>query len=187
MVEERIELAALGRLTPGWWLPGPKPHPHRLAVETERLGDAGLRPAASVQRGDLLESGMAGGLDDGAPLLPTGRWFTTLIALRRVRLLSGSFGWIDGQLGRRPQIPMMAGETLTHRVGKIVQEMPAVGDLNGGRYALADAVGVGARTIAGNELDAGMRLQPGGDGVGLTVGQQVDRASAVEINDDGAY
>lgn len=129
-----------------------------LRSEAERLGDVGLRPAASVQRDDLLETGMTGGLDDGAPLLTTGRWFATLIGLRRVRLLSGFVDGSDSQLGRRPQIPMMAGENRTQRIGKIVQEMPAVGDLNDGRYASADAVSVGARTITGNDLDAGMRL-----------------------------
>ncbi|MDR6773333.1 hypothetical protein J2Y49_004085 [Azospirillum sp. BE72] len=156
---------------------GPQPHPYRFAIEAERLSDAGLRPAASVQRDDLLETGMAGGLDGGAPLLATGRWFAILLGLWRVRLLSGFVNGSDGQFGRRLQVPMMTGETLTQRIGEIVQEMPAVRDLNGGRYAPADAVGIGARTIAGNDLDAGMSLQPCGDGVGLAVGQQVDRAA----------
>lgn len=116
MAEDRIDLAALGRLAPGRWLPGPQPYPHRLAVEAERLADAGLRPAASVQRDDLLETGLAGGLDAGAPLFTTGRWFATFIGLRCGRLLSGFVDGSDGQLGRRPQIPMMTSENLTQPI-----------------------------------------------------------------------
>ena len=41
---------------------------------------------------------------------------------------------------------------------KIAEQMPPVGDLNGVRSALADPVGIGAGTIAGDNLDAQQRV-----------------------------
>lgn len=64
--------------------------------------------------------------------------------------------------------------------------MPSVGHLNGFGCTLANAVGVGAGAVAGDDRHPGVRLQPRGDGVGLAVGQQVDGAVALEIDDDGA-
>ncbi len=62
--------------------------------------------------------------------------------------------------------------------------MEAVRDLNGIRGALPRALGVGAAAVAGNDLDAGMLLQPGGQGLSLTVREQVDHAAAFQVHQD---
>jgi hypothetical protein len=69
---------------------------------------------------------------------------------------------------------------------KIAEQMPPVGDLNGVRSALADPVGIGAGTIAGDNLNAGMILQPGRDRCGLAIGQKIDHCVGLEVDDDGA-
>ena len=47
-------------------------------------------------------------------------------------------------------------------------------------------LGVGAGAVAGDDLDAGMRLQPGGEALAGAIGQQVDRAVALEVDQDRA-
>ena len=47
-------------------------------------------------------------------------------------------------------------------------------------------VGIGAGAVATNDRDAGMRAQPGGEGLRRAVGQQIDRAVALEVDDDAA-
>jgi hypothetical protein len=62
-----------------------------------------------------------------------------------------------------------------------------VGNLGRLWSAGPDTVSIGAGPVAGDDLDTGMRLQPGGDGLGLPVGQQIDRAVAtLQIHDQGA-
>ena len=63
---------------------------------------------------------------------------------------------------------------------------PAVADLDGIRSPPADAVGIAAGAITGNDLSTGMILQPGRNRVTLAVRQQVDRPVALQIDDDGA-
>ncbi len=70
-------------------------------------------------------------------------------------------------------------------IGAVAQQMPAVADLECLGRALPDAVGVGAGPVAGHDLDRGMPLQPGGEGAGLPVGQQIDGAMALEVAEDG--
>ena len=48
-----------------------------------------------------------------------------------------------------------------NRLAGIAQEVPSIGDLDSTRGTLADTVGIGARTIAGDDLDAGPTMQPG--------------------------
>ncbi|GJE65052.1 hypothetical protein LNAOJCKE_2260 [Methylorubrum aminovorans] len=64
--------------------------------------------------------------------------------------------------------------------------MPAVGDLHGRRRAQRGAAGVLGRTIARHEPDLRLAAEPCGPRLGRAVGQQVERSSAFEIDDDGA-
>ena len=64
--------------------------------------------------------------------------------------------------------------------------MPAVRDLDGLGRAAPDAVGVSAGAVARDDLDAGMALQPRPDGLRVAVGQQVDRAVALQVDDERA-
>ena len=82
---------------------------------------------------------------------------------------------------------MVTVESVAHGIAEIAQQVEPVGHLDRLRSAGANAVGIGAGPVAGDDLDAGMRLQPGGDGLGTAVGQQVDRpVGTLQIDDNGA-
>jgi hypothetical protein len=81
---------------------------------------------------------------------------------------------------------MVHGDGLLHVLGQVVPQVPAVGDLDRGRRALPGAVGVGAGPVPADHLGAGMRAQPAGEGVGLAVGEQVDRAVGGHVDQDRA-
>jgi len=59
--------------------------------------------------------------------------------------------------------------------------MPAISNLDRLRRALARAVGISAGAVTTNDLDAGMRAQPDGEGLRRAVGQQINRAVAFEV------
>ena len=80
----------------------------------------------------------------------------------------------------------MVIEHTAQRITAVAQQMPPVGDLNGPRRSLAGSIGVGAGPIADDDLDRWMVLEPRGQGLGRTVGQQVDAAPALEITEDRA-
>ncbi|MCW2240926.1 hypothetical protein M2351_005565 [Azospirillum canadense] len=69
----------------------------------------------------------------------------------------------------------MTGEHLAQRIAEIAQQMPTACDLDRVRRTLANANGVGAGPVTGNDLHAGVRLEPRGS-IGLTVGQQINGA-----------
>ncbi len=52
------------------------------------------------------------------------------------------------------------------------------------RFIYNPHVGIGAGAVAADDLDAGMRPQPGGEGLRRAVGQQINRAVALEVDDD---
>ena len=82
---------------------------------------------------------------------------------------------------------MVTVESVAHGVAQIAQQVEPVGNLDRLRSAGTNAVGKGTGPVAGDDLDAGMILQPGGDGLGTAVGQQLDRpVGTLEINDNGA-
>jgi hypothetical protein len=64
---------------------------------------------------------------------------------------------------------------------EIAQEVPSISDLDGSRGTLTDAVSIGVCTIAGDDLDAGPVTQPGGDGGGLTIGQEIDHVVRLKV------
>ena len=68
---------------------------------------------------------------------------------------------------------MVTVESVAHGIAQIAQQVEPVGHLDRLRSAGANAVGKGAGPVTGDDLDAGMRLEPGGDGLGRAVGQQV--------------
>jgi hypothetical protein len=80
----------------------------------------------------------------------------------------------------------MVIEHTAERITAVAQQMPPVGDLNGLRRSLAGSLGVGAGTIADDDLDRRMVLEPRGQGLGRAIGQQVDPAPALEITEDRA-
>jgi hypothetical protein len=80
----------------------------------------------------------------------------------------------------------MVLEHTAQRIAGVAQQMPPVGDLKGLRRPLAGPVGVGAGAIAHDDRDGGMVLEPGGQGLALAVGQQIEAAPTLEINQDRA-
>ncbi len=74
----------------------------------------------------------------------------------------------------------------TRSVDGLVQAMPSVGDPESSGSACRRRSGVLGRAVAGDNLDAGMAPQPVGDCRPSSVGQQVDRASTVEIDEQRA-
>ena len=60
----------------------------------------------------------------------------------------------------RAKVLGMAGEHHLQRLGQVLQQMEAVGDLHRLGRAASRALSVGAGAIAGDHLDTGMRAQP---------------------------
>jgi hypothetical protein len=73
-------------------------------------------------------------------------------------------------------------EDLLQRVAAVPQQVPSVRDLRGVRRPGPDAVGVGPGAVAGDDLDAGAGAQPGRERGRLAVGQQVDDAPRLEVD-----
>jgi hypothetical protein len=71
-------------------------------------------------------------------------------------------------------------------VGEVVQQVPAVGDLDGERGAAGGALGVAAAAVAADHLDTGMGVQPGSEGVRGPPGKHVDRAPGLDVHQHGA-
>jgi len=86
--------------------------------------------------------------------------------------------------GGRAHASLLAREHTLDRLAHIGEEMPAVGDLDRPRSPLTRPVGIGPGAVAANDLDAGMRPQPGGEGLRRTVGQQINRAVAFEYDSE---
>ena len=66
------------------------------------------------------------------------------------------------------------------------EQMPAIGDLDGLGGTLARPVGVGAGAIAAEDLDAGVVLQPGGEGLSGPVGQEIDGDTPLLVHQERA-
>ena len=72
---------------------------------------------------------------------------------------------------------MMSVKDARQGVAEIAQKMPPIGNLDRFRSAGPNPVGIAASLIPGDDLDAGMRLQPRLDSPGPAVTQQIDRFS----------
>jgi hypothetical protein len=98
------------------------------------------------------------------------------------------FGLLAGRRGLQgaADLAVMTVEHGLQGIRAVAQPVPAIGPLNRVGRTLADAVGVGPGTVARDDLDGGMLPEPGGEGVGLPVGQQVKGAFAFQVDDDGA-
>lgn len=80
----------------------------------------------------------------------------------------------------------MPFKNASQRTTEIAQKMPAVGDLNCIRGAAADALGVGAGTVAGDDFHTGVVLQPVRNCPRLAIGQHIDGAVAFQIDNESA-
>ena len=75
---------------------------------------------------------------------------------------------------------------LAHVLAQVVVDVPPVRDLVGVGRALPGTVGVGAGAVAAYHFYPWMFLQPVRDGGGLTVAEQVNGPSGLDVDDDGA-
>ncbi|MDQ1013483.1 hypothetical protein QFZ43_000032 [Streptomyces afghaniensis] len=84
------------------------------------------------------------------------------------------------------QARTVGGDGLLHRGGQVLPEVEAVGDLDGLRCGCGGSIGVGAGAVAADDLDAGMGLQPRGQGGGVAFGQQVEDLVGLGVDHDGS-
>ena len=75
----------------------------------------------------------------------------------------------------------MAVEDPLQGVAQVAQQMETVGDLHGFRRAETSSFGIAAGAVTGDDLYAGMISQPGGNGLGVAIGQQVDGPVPLQI------
>ena len=87
--------------------------------------------------------------------------------------------------GGAPDRRVVAVDHGADRLAEVAQQMPSISDLDRIWRTLPHAVGVGAGPVTGNDLDAGMLTQPGGQGLRLPIGQQVDSCVAFQVDQDG--
>jgi hypothetical protein len=82
-------------------------------------------------------------------------------------------------------VHILAHDVKKARAG-VFEEMPTISDLCSLGRSRGCGVGVARATISGNELDAGVTMQPGGTGATRTIRQERNDAAALKIADDGA-
>ena len=68
----------------------------------------------------------------------------------------------------------------------ILQQVPSIGDLSGIGCTFGGGLGVGRRTVAADQFDSGMSLEPRLDGGGVAVRQEIDDIIRLKVDDDGA-
>ena len=76
----------------------------------------------------------------------------------------------------------MTGDGLGGVLGEVVPQVPAVGDLDCLRCAVAGAFGIGAGPVAADHPRAWVGLEPPGQRAGLTARQDVDRPAGGGID-----
>ena len=117
-------------------------------------------------------------------------------------------GYLCNGCGHRPDGPRRIGDRLgglfisllggaldgavvpvddgTDGIAEVTQQVPAIGHLDRFRRALTNSVRVGTGAVACDHLDAGMLAQPGGEGLGLPIREQVHHLVAFEVDQDGS-
>ena len=81
---------------------------------------------------------------------------------------------------------MMAIDHGADGVAEVAQQVPPAGHLNRTGRTLADAVCIGARTVASDDLDPGVLTQPRCKCLGLAVWQEFHDRVAFKVDEDGA-
>ena len=168
----------------------PCPAPHRVARQRQVAGDVADRNALLVQPHHLA-------MRLHAPLpslilqpLRAGHWW------RRVRVCRGRHrhrcgdrsagGGLGHRLGRSPECGWMPLHRLKDGSAAVLQQVPPVCDMDGIRRTAPAAIGVAGATVAGDDLNTGMGLQPRCKAVRLAVGQQVNDGMMLQVDEDRA-
>ncbi len=82
-------------------------------------------------------------------------------------------------------LPTMAIDQSLHRIAEIAEKVPAVGDLDGDRRPVSGSFRIGSGSVANDDLDPGMLLEPLGDYFRRPIRKEIDDAPAFEIADYG--
>jgi hypothetical protein len=82
-------------------------------------------------------------------------------------------------------LPHRFAHGVEERLGGVVHEMPAIGDLNGAGQRLGNGLAVAAATIARHDGDLGMSAQPVLSCRPLPIRKKRDRPAPLEIADNG--
>ena len=69
---------------------------------------------------------------------------------------------------------------------QVAKQVPSISNLDSRRSAPADGVGIGAGPIAGDDLHPRPIAEPGGNGCGFRIGQEIDYFVCLEIDQHGA-
>ena len=144
---------------------------HRAPIQPEVVRHGPRRPALVVHGPDLLRQRLPAGLVwRGALLRRPGH------VVGRHRHGEGPIRERHRRLTRRR---IDGGEDMTRRdepllqgVPEILEQMEAIRDLGGGGRPLAGALGIGAPAVPCAHLDAGMSLEPLGDGPAFRSGRR---------------
>ena len=96
---------------------------------------------------------------------------------RHRRLVEGRIDGLEGVA--------MGVKHLIEGFGEVLQQVKAIGDLDRVGGALPGPVRIGSGPIPGDHADAGMGLEPEGEGLGLPIGQEGQRSPPFEIDQHG--
>jgi hypothetical protein len=88
-------------------------------------------------------------------------------------------GWLD-------QVAATGDDGLLYRLGQVVPQVPAIGDLDRRGRACAGAVSVGTGAVPAHDADPGVLFEPTLEGVRGAVREHVQRPVGVDVDDDRA-
>jgi hypothetical protein len=83
----------------------------------------------------------------------------------------------------RPQSSMVAIKQALQCLAQILQEVKAIGDLHRLRCPFRCSIGIRSCTVAADDGDLGVLLEPSFDGCGGSIRQQVDHLMGFKIDD----
>ncbi|MDX6391411.1 MAG: hypothetical protein QOJ73_2474 [Streptosporangiaceae bacterium] len=81
---------------------------------------------------------------------------------------------------------MVSGDRLLDVLGQVVPQVPPIGHLDRLGCPTADAFGVGTGTVPADHPGSRVLTQPRGEGGGLAIGEQIDGATRVDVDEYGA-
>lgn len=158
---------------------------HGARTDPHVLGNREHGPPLVVQGPDLLIHTLPARLALGGALLGRRgrvcRWHG-----HRDRPLGHRYRLLAPRGIDRVEHRAMGGEDLIQGFCQVLEEVKPVGDLDSRRCPLVSAIGVRLRPITGDDLHAGMLLEPVGQGLGGAIGEERHRPVALQINQDCA-
>jgi hypothetical protein len=162
---------------------GTKPAPDRLPLGPDRGSDMCERHASRFQPHRFLIARLLAPISNLTALRGSGEFDGVRrndwpVSNRHDRLFSNL-------LADASNANMVALDDGLDGVTQITQQVPPIGHLNGTRRALADAVGIGAGTVARHNLHARVFAKPSRQCFGWSIRQQIHNLIALQVDQDG--